>query len=638
VPAPGRSSVFASWLDTERSAAERRRESLRRQESLWSWARLVVFIAGVVLWWAMPGWWWSGAVVLVFGAVFYGTVLRHNRVRSTREQADRLLTVLAEARQRCGGVVVVIRGPERPGPIDATERLPRLLDDGPVAPLSDQERDDLDVFARPVGLFGLLNRASSVYGAARLAECLDRPCLDAGRIRTRQAAVTWLADHPAERCELLAACARLRGEDLRLVRLVRAIQGAQPLALFTEPRILLISSAIGGALAVISGGLALRGAWVWGWLFCAIVVVHGVQMALMRKSLAAALRPWQDVAWAASGLRCAAERAARVLPQTTELSILQRALAAVMQPGSLPRLSRRAAWAEGAGIMRQVMNLLFLCDLHAAAAILNIVVPRREALLAATAAVAELEALLSFACFAAEEPVTCFPAPTGETSLRITAGRHPLITPQQVVPNDVELTAAGRLWIVTGSNMAGKSTLLRMVGTNVLLAQCGAPVTAEAMMWRPMRLATDLRVRDNLAAGESYFLAEVRHLRRMVMPPADGVPLLGLIDEPFRGTNSQEQTAASVAVIRHLLRSANLFLLATHDRSLTELADGQAARNVHFREDLGYEGLVFDYRLRHGPAQTRNALRVLEREGFPPELVAAAQDWLDQHRNDAAAG
>jgi DNA mismatch repair ATPase MutS len=194
----------------------------------------------------------------------------------------------------------------------------------------------------------------------------------------------------------------------------------------------------------------------------------------------------------------------------------------------------------------------------------------------------------------------------------------------------MRLDSASRIWIVTGSNMAGKSTFLRMVGVNSLLAQIGATPTARGMRLTPLRLISDLRARDNLAQSESYFLSEVRHLRRMIAPPAGDEPVLGLIDEPFRGTNSQDQTAASVAVVRHLLACGHLFLLATHDRHLTTLADGRAAANFHFRENLGSDGLVFDYKLHVGPATTRNALRILEHEGYPESLLHDAHAWLEQ--------
>ncbi len=301
----------------------------------------------------------------------------------------------------------------------------------------------------------------------------------------------------------------------------------------------------------------------------------------------------------------------------------------------LTHLARRAGWTESGGWVQFLLNLLVLADVHIGVSIAALASAKRGELLAGVAALVELDALCSLACFSHEQPVTCFPS-FADGDLRIIDGRHPLVDPRKVVGNDLWLTPQRRVWIITGSNMAGKSTFLRMVGVNVLLAQVGCAACARQMASPTTRPITDLRVRDSLSSAESYFLAEVRHLRRLVLPPAGAAPLLGLIDEPFRGTNSEEQTAASVAVVQHLLRSPpHYFLVATHDRALTALADGQTARNVHFEENLSDGGMVFDYRLREGPALTRNALRVLEREGYPEALLRVAGEWVHQRGSPA---
>jgi len=149
---------------------------------------------------------------------------------------------------------------------------------------------------------------------------------------------------------------------------------------------------------------------------------------------------------------------------------------------------------------------------------------------------------------------------------------------------------------------------------------------------------TDMRVSDNLADHESYFLAEVRQIRRMVKPDVDDYMLLGLIDEPYRGTNSSEQIAASLAVLDHFIESGHFFLVATHEQQLTDLANkNAAARNFHFQENLGANGMVFDYRLHTGPATTRNALLVLEREGYPQSLLDRARAWIAKHADEINA-
>jgi DNA mismatch repair ATPase MutS len=288
-------------------------------------------------------------------------------------------------------------------------------------------------------------------------------------------------------------------------------------------------------------------------------------------------------------------------------------------------LCNRIAWAAGGGIIEELLNLAVFYELHIARRILSSVQFQRPELLAGFSALCDLESLLSLAAFAWETPHCTWPVPTQRRELIIAGGRHPLIPPQRVVANDLRFEGGEHVWIVTGSNMSGKSTLLRVAGVNALLAQCGSAVPAQAMNWVPVRLMSDLRARDNLAREESYFLAEVRQLKRMLVPEADNAPVLGLIDEPFRGTNSDEQTAASLAVLRFLLASSHFYLVATHDHALTRLADGGAARNVHFQENLQEGALVFDYRLREGPAETRNAIMLLELEGYPESVIADAR-------------
>jgi hypothetical protein len=381
-------------------------------------------------------------------------------------------------------------------------------------------------------------------------------------------------------------------------------------------------------LLLVASGMALTGAYAWGTAGLVLLAINAAWFGSIKREVETQLAPWREVGPAADGVLIAARQAAADLPHETDLAVLHNASAAIAKPELLAGVCKWLPWTESAGMIHTFFNVALFYDVHVAEAILTRVVPNRDKLLAGLTALAELDAAISLACFAWEQPVRSYPTLADEPALEITAGRHPLITPDRVVPNGVSLTANGRVWVITGSNMAGKSTFLRMTAVQTLLGQIGTTVTAEAMRFSPMRLITDLSVRDNLSRDESYFLAEVRHLRRMVCPPADGAPVLGLVDEPFRGTNSEEQVAASLAVLAHLIESPHFFIVATHERRLTELADGRAATNYHFREVLEHEGLVFDYTLRPGPSQTRTALRVLEREGYPPELLRRARQWL----------
>ena len=620
-------------LHDARRHAQQQRDEWHALESRASWTRLLVFLALVATWIFLARFPFAAAALSVLWIIlFVAVVRRHHACLARREFLDRQLVILDETRARFGGQVVCVRDWRRPPDEPAVETaLPRVFDPGPTWALSEQERDDLDLFAPPVGVFGLLNRASTSVGARRLRDWLEHPLLAAPGIRRRQAAARALADEPEVRWRLMAAAATLRKEDARLARLVAATAGVQGFELRFTRWLLRAWSLVSIALAVFVLARLFLGDYGWLAVWAPALVANGVLLFSRRESIEATIAPWRDVAWAARGLLACARQALADLPAEGELTPLRERLAAVARPDALPRLAPLLGRTESGGAVHTAMNLVGLRDLHFADALSRRALPLRESLPAAVSALAELEALCSLAALAWEQPMACTPAIAVERALHIRGGRHPLVPPERVVANDVELDASCSLWVVTGSNMAGKSTFLRMVGVNALLAQVGGPVLADEMRLSPARLITDLRARDSLAANESYFLSEVRHLRRMLAPPDAEQPVLGLIDEPFRGTNSQDQTAASVAVVRRLMQRGDLFLLATHDRALTTLADNGVSKNFHFRENLGAGGMVFDYRLHPGPAQTRNALRILEMEGYPAEVVAWAREWIERN-------
>ncbi len=234
------------------------------------------------------------------------------------------------------------------------------------------------------------------------------------------------------------------------------------------------------------------------------------------------------------------------------------------------------------------------------------------------------EALSALATLAHDHPDWSYAEPAEEPALRASALGHPLLRPDSCVRNDVTVGPPGTFLLVTGSNMSGKSTLLRALGANAVLAGAGAPVCAAAMSLPRVRVRTSMRVDDSLAEGVSLFMAELLRIRGIVgdadEPDAEG-RVLYLLDEVFHGTNTAERRVAARAVIRHLLARDALGAVSTHDLALAQAPDLEgAAVPVHFRESLAQEGgetnLTFDYRLRPGVATTRNALKLLDAVGL----------------------
>ena len=244
-------------------------------------------------------------------------------------------------------------------------------------------------------------------------------------------------------------------------------------------------------------------------------------------------------------------------------------------------------------------------------------------------ALGELEALISLAALHDENPDWVFPEwIDGETAvLKATGLGHPLLADEVRVCNDASIGPAGSVLLVTGSNMSGKSTLLRSVGLNVSLAGAGAPVCATSLSLPSLELATSIRVRDNLAEGVSFYMAELQRLKGVVEHAASlaetpQTSCLYLLDEILQGTNSQERLIAVARVLERLLELGAVGAISTHDLELASEPSLAAVSDVvHFRETIerdesGQERMTFDYQMRDGVSPTTNALRLLEIVGI----------------------
>lgn len=236
-----------------------------------------------------------------------------------------------------------------------------------------------------------------------------------------------------------------------------------------------------------------------------------------------------------------------------------------------------------------------------------------------------LEGFLSLANFGYLNPEYTFPVIHAEAndSTPLLAARglgHPLIPHEQRVCNDFSVRSPGTISLITGSNMAGKSTFLKTVGVNLCLAYAGAPVAAHSLSTLPMRLFTCVKINDSVTDGFSYFYAEVRRLKALLEALEEtGAPLLFyLIDEIFKGTNNRERLIGSRAYIRKLAGCRGAGLISTHDLELVHL-EGEipGLENYHFREEVVGGKMTFDYKLRSGPCPTTNALKIMQMQGLP---------------------
>jgi hypothetical protein len=235
------------------------------------------------------------------------------------------------------------------------------------------------------------------------------------------------------------------------------------------------------------------------------------------------------------------------------------------------------------------------------------------------AAVGEFEALCALASYAYDHPADPLPelVPEGPCLEAEELG-HPLLPRERCVRNDVCLGGELRVLLVSGSNMSGKSTLLRTVGVNAVLALSGGPVRARRLRISPLAIGATLRIEDSLQAGRSRFYTEIIRLRQLRDQAKSSPPLLFLLDELLQGTNSDERRLGAEVVIRTLLDHGAIGLVTTHDLALTQIAEVLTPRaaNAHFEDQLENGAMAFDYRMRSGVARSKNALALMRAVGF----------------------
>lgn len=233
-------------------------------------------------------------------------------------------------------------------------------------------------------------------------------------------------------------------------------------------------------------------------------------------------------------------------------------------------------------------------------------------------ATGRFEALASLAQFAFEHPGLPYPEFCPEAGVfEARALGHPLLPASRCIRNDLSLSAAAPILLVSGSNMSGKSTLLRAVGLNVVLAMAGAPVNAQSLRLTPLAIGASIRVNDSLREGQSRFSAELTRLRQIVAVAEGAAALLFLIDELLQGTNSNDRRIGAEGLLRTLIGLHAIGIATTHDLALTDLPGiATSVRNVHFRETMQGAVMHFDYTLRPGVVTTSNGLELMRAMGL----------------------
>jgi hypothetical protein len=580
-------------------------EAATEEESRWSRrsrlasnARLVCFVAILVAAWLSFGTrdWspvWTAPPIVAFVAL----VVAHDRILRREERAARMRRFYEDGIARLEDRWI--------GRGDAGERYR-----DPHHPYA----DDLDVFGRG-SLFELLATTRTATGSDRLALWLASPA-DAWTIARRQSAIAELRPRLDLRLRMALA-----GDESSSSMQQEHLQDWA-----TAPAAALPGWIFHLAVTATTASLAGLGLWIFTGAgpvpFAAALVAQSALAVGLRGRvapiLAAAETPVQSLSRTSALLACVeAERFESPLLAELGTRLETTGHSPSEELEALRRLvDRRDVRANQ---FFAPIAALLLWGTHVALALERWRTRCGPRLPVWIDAAGEIEALCALSTFAYENPEDPFPEVVeGEPVFEGRGLGHPLLPRDRCVPNDLRLGRRPQALVMSGSNMSGKSTMLRTVGCNTVLALAGAPVRATALRLTPLAIAASIRIVDSLQAGQSHFMAEITRLRQVVGIAQGSVPALFLLDEILHGTNSHDRRIGAEAVIRGLVDHGALGIVTTHDLALTEIVPGSDGKleNVHFEDHLEAGAMHFDYRLRDGVVEKSNALALMRSVGL----------------------
>ena len=471
---------------------------------------------------------------------------------------------------------------------------------------------DLDVFGKG-SLFELLCTARTSAGQKILADWLKAPA-SCEEIRSRHAAVMELRPRLDLREELA-----IFGEGVRSrVRPEALVEWAEGPAVLRVAKARLAAGILTGAWI---GSLAVWAGWGHWELTLLASVVNAIFYGRVRPQVAKILSAemFEEDLKLLGGVLGLVER------ETFAAGKLERLKRALEEGGARPSQSIRRvsglveSLESRRNLVVSVVDPFLLWTAQHAFAIEAWRQKLGGAVQRWLAAVGDMEALTALAGYAYEHPADIYPdVAEGGARFEAEGLAHPLLAEGQAVRNDLRLGEELRVAIISGPNMAGKSTFVRAVGINAVLAQCGAPVRARRLRLSPLQVAASICVLDSLQGGVSRFYAEITRLKLMEELTRGPLPVLFLLDELLSGTNSHDRRVGAEAVVKSLTGKGAMGLVTTHDLALTELAKGlaQPAANFHFSDRYTNGELHFDYRLEPGIAESSNALKLMRSIGL----------------------
>lgn len=602
-PRSARSSPVDTLQHYQARLATRRASvaELKISDQRFGGARLLLAALFIGLLWLGAATDFTPAWALLPALLFVLTVALHRRVRRRLGEAARAVTFYELGCARMVGTA--------PGtPATAFPAATGV----PSERFADQHHlyaTDLDLFGRH-SLFQRLCVARTIMGEETLAAWLLAPA-ELGTVLERQNGVRELRDRfdLREHLAIRGEPAHIELDPQQLLAWARA-EGSLPGWLGAIAGMLCVAAAGAGALWAVGGPAS---------ALLAVLAMEAALLYRMRDGLKTAL---SGVEGAHEQIRRVVQLIARIEAEDFTTAPL-RQLRSTFRVGALPAsalLSRLATIVNFVEARRNPfltpLLTLSLYSVHTALAADRWRRRHGPAVAAWLGALGELEALLSLAAFSAEHPDFPFPEfLTGAAALQASGLGHPLIAAAHCVRNDIAISGETRILMVSGSNMSGKSTLLRAIGINTVLAMAGAPVCAVRFALTPLQVGASIRVNDSLSEGSSRFYAEITRLRQLF--EARRLPLLFLLDELLQGTNSSDRQVGARGVLHALLERGAIGMVSTHDLALSDAAGfGAALRNVHLRDELRDGKLYFDFKLHDGVVTHSNGIELMRAIGL----------------------
>lgn len=468
-------------------------------------------------------------------------------------------------------------------------------------------------------VFDRLNACQTSVGEEYLWALLHEPAFDLEMLREREALMEWLNEDPVRRLDLtvlLSKMGRLPGSAMYMFCGDTSVKRVRYAWLY---RALALLPLLGLALVFINAVAGVM-------LLIAVMLTNGVIHYAFKRRMAsemASMRYFSALLWCARQVcKTPLKDAHPVGRDIADSYVLFKGLGGRLSGLMAERVS-------DADFLAEYFRILTLSNIRGFNRIIATLERHREGFERLYRAVGALDAAIAVLSYRNSIPVWTTPEFISDNRIETEGIWHPLL--DKPVPNTATLQKAS---LVSGSNASGKSTFIKAAAVNGLLAQTIHTCTAAVLRVRPALVMTSMAVRDDITAHESYFLTEIKSLRR-ILDKLREVNCACYIDEILKGTNTVERIAASAAVLRYLSRQDGLFAVATHDIELTRLLAG-VYDSYHFRETMTDSGLAFDYTIKPGPSQTRNAILLLEHLGFDKQIIEDAQALVERYETTRA--